>query len=101
MQNLDHLEPHNLIPNGVWTLDGLTRYGEQHKQCPYFTSRRMVQLSLLPKHDRVANMVPADAILQRHHLFVPLPARPQDCRAGIQGALERLHCRIRRSPQHR
>ena len=43
MQNLDHLEPHNLIPNGVWTLDGLTRYGEQHKQCPYFTSRRMVK----------------------------------------------------------
>ena len=42
-QNLDLLEPHNLIPNGVWTLDGLLRYGEQHKQCPYFTSRRMVR----------------------------------------------------------
>ncbi|TPX13243.1 uncharacterized protein E0L32_006443 [Thyridium curvatum] len=41
--NLDLLEPHNLIPNGVWTLDGLLRYGEQHKQCPYFTSRRMMQ----------------------------------------------------------
>ncbi|PMD65263.1 DNA repair helicase [Hyaloscypha bicolor E] len=40
--NLDLLEPHNLIPNGVWTLDGLMRYGEQHKQCPYFTSRRMM-----------------------------------------------------------
>jgi len=45
-QNLDLLEPHNLIPNGVWTLDGLLRYGEQHKQCPYFTSRRMVRHSL-------------------------------------------------------
>lgn len=41
--NLDNLEPHNLIPNGVWTLDGLLRYGEEHKQCPYFTSRRMMQ----------------------------------------------------------
>ncbi|KAI9744961.1 MAG: DNA-dependent ATPase of the nucleotide excision repair factor 4 complex [Claussenomyces sp. TS43310] len=40
--NLDLLEPHNLIPNGVWTLDGIMRYGEQHKQCPYFTSRRMM-----------------------------------------------------------
>ncbi|KAK4040575.1 hypothetical protein C8A01DRAFT_35439 [Parachaetomium inaequale] len=41
--NLDLLEPHNLIPNGIWTLDGLLRYGEQHKQCPYFTARRMMQ----------------------------------------------------------
>ncbi|KEZ43753.1 hypothetical protein SAPIO_CDS3892 [Scedosporium apiospermum] len=42
-QNLDLLEPHNLIPNGVWTLDALLAYGEEHKQCPYFTSRRMMQ----------------------------------------------------------
>ena len=41
--NLDLLEPHNLIPNGVWTLDDLLRYGEEHKQCPYFTARRMMQ----------------------------------------------------------
>lgn len=41
--NLDLLEAHNLIPNGVWTFDGLLRYGEQHKQCPYFTARRMMQ----------------------------------------------------------
>ncbi|CAK7274346.1 TFIIH/NER complex ATP-dependent 5'-3' DNA helicase subunit [Sporothrix epigloea] len=41
--NLDKLEPHSLIPNGVWTLDGLLRYGEEKKQCPYFTSRRMMQ----------------------------------------------------------
>ncbi|OBR03697.1 DNA repair helicase rad15 [Colletotrichum higginsianum IMI 349063] len=41
--NLDLLEPHNLIPNGVWTFDGLLKYGEQHKQCPYFTARRMMQ----------------------------------------------------------
>ncbi|KAK4465975.1 hypothetical protein QBC42DRAFT_260272 [Cladorrhinum samala] len=41
--NLDLLEPHNLVPNGVWTIDGLLRYGEEHKQCPYFTARRMMQ----------------------------------------------------------
>ncbi|KIW05611.1 DNA repair helicase rad15 [Verruconis gallopava] len=41
-ENLDLLEPHNLIPPGVWTLDDLIRYGEQHKQCPYFTARRMM-----------------------------------------------------------
>ncbi|CZR52001.1 probable excision repair protein rhp3 [Phialocephala subalpina] len=40
--NLDLLEPHNLIPNGVWTLDGIMQYGEEKKQCPYFTSRRMM-----------------------------------------------------------
>lgn len=45
-QNLDVLEPHNLIPPGVWTLDGLMQYGEQHKQCPYFTARRMVGSSV-------------------------------------------------------
>lgn len=42
-QNLDLLEPHNLVPNGVWTLDGLLRYGEEQKQCPYFTARRMME----------------------------------------------------------
>ncbi|EGS23598.1 uncharacterized protein CTHT_0002930 [Thermochaetoides thermophila DSM 1495] len=41
--NLDLLEPHNLIPNGIWTLDNLLKYGEEHKQCPYFTARRMLQ----------------------------------------------------------
>jgi DNA excision repair protein ERCC-2 len=41
-ENLDLLEPHNLIPNGVWTFDGIMKYGEQQKQCPYFTARRMM-----------------------------------------------------------
>ncbi|KAK8206655.1 TFIIH/NER complex ATP-dependent 5'-3' DNA helicase subunit [Zalaria obscura] len=41
-ENLDLLEPHNLIPPGVWTLDGMLKYGEQQKQCPYFTARRMM-----------------------------------------------------------
>ena len=41
-QNLDLLEPHNLVPSGVFTLDGMLKYGEQHKQCPYFSVRRMV-----------------------------------------------------------
>ena len=42
-QNLDLLEPHNLVPSGVFTLDGLLKYGEEHKQCPYFSARRMVR----------------------------------------------------------
>ncbi|KAK8236612.1 to 3 [Phyllosticta capitalensis] len=41
-ENLDLLEPHNLIPPGVFTLDDLLKYGEEHKQCPYFTARRMM-----------------------------------------------------------
>ncbi|KAL2855907.1 hypothetical protein BJY01DRAFT_204012 [Aspergillus pseudoustus] len=41
-ENLDLLEPHNLVPPGVFTLDGLLNYGEQHKQCPYFSARRMM-----------------------------------------------------------
>ncbi|KAJ5744862.1 hypothetical protein N7533_009732 [Penicillium manginii] len=40
--NLDLLEPHNLLPPGVFTLDGLLKYGEEHKQCPYFSARRMM-----------------------------------------------------------
>jgi len=40
--NLDLLEPHSLVPSGVFTLDGLLKYGEQHKQCPYFSARRMM-----------------------------------------------------------
>ncbi|KAE8375189.1 hypothetical protein BDV26DRAFT_268418 [Aspergillus bertholletiae] len=41
-ENLDLLEPHNLVPPGVFTLDGLLKYGEEHKQCPYFSARRMM-----------------------------------------------------------
>ncbi|KAL5117421.1 TFIIH/NER complex ATP-dependent 5'-3' DNA helicase subunit [Pleosporales sp. CAS-2024a] len=40
--NLDLLEAHNLVPPGVFTFDGLLKYGEQHKQCPYFSARRMM-----------------------------------------------------------
>ncbi|OMP81579.1 DNA repair helicase rad15 [Diplodia seriata] len=40
--NLDLLEPHNLIPPGVFTFEDVLRYGEEHKQCPYFTVRRMM-----------------------------------------------------------
>ena len=42
-KNLDLLEPHNLVPPGVFTLEGLLKYGEDHKQCPYFSARRMVR----------------------------------------------------------
>ncbi|EMR61496.1 putative dna repair helicase rad15 protein [Eutypa lata UCREL1] len=72
--NLDLLEPHNLVPNGVWTLDDLLRYGEQHKQCPYFTARRMMQYCnviiysyhylLDPKiAERVSKEFPNDSII--------------------------------------
>ncbi|KAI5797980.1 hypothetical protein DFH27DRAFT_561503 [Peziza echinospora] len=41
-ENLYLREPHNLIPAGVYTFDGLLKYGEQEKTCPYFTVRRMM-----------------------------------------------------------
>jgi DNA excision repair protein ERCC-2 len=41
-ENLYELEPHNLIPPGVYTFDDLLKYGEKHKTCPYFTVRRMM-----------------------------------------------------------
>ncbi|KAK9450688.1 uncharacterized protein V1518DRAFT_411444 [Limtongia smithiae] len=40
--NLYELEPHNLIPEGVWTFDSLLQHCEQNRQCPYFTVRRMM-----------------------------------------------------------
>jgi DNA excision repair protein ERCC-2 len=40
--NLNNLEPHNLIPPGVYTFEDLMKYGEQMKTCPYFTVRRMM-----------------------------------------------------------
>lgn len=43
-ENLDLLEPHNLIPNGVYSFEDILRYGEENKQCPYFTARRMMPL---------------------------------------------------------
>lgn len=40
--NLDLKDPHNLVDPGVYTLDGLMRYCEREKICPYFASRRMI-----------------------------------------------------------
>lgn len=74
--NLDLLEPHDLIPNGVWTLDGLMKYGEEHKQCPYFTSRRMV--STLGKVTWNCANHWLDVLLQRHHLLLSLSPGPKD-----------------------
>lgn len=74
--NLDLLEPHDLIPNGVWTLDGLMKYGEEHKQCPYFTSRRMVS-SLRNFNWNCANHY-LDVLLQRHHLLLSLSSGSKD-----------------------
>ncbi|ODQ65593.1 DNA repair helicase [Nadsonia fulvescens var. elongata DSM 6958] len=41
-ENLNDLEPHDLIPQGVFTFDDVLKYGQEHKQCPYFTVRRMM-----------------------------------------------------------
>jgi hypothetical protein len=71
-QNLDLLEPHSLIPNGVWTFEGLLRYGEQHKQCPYFTARRMVSVRY---PEFVTLLIAPDVFLQRHNILLPLPTR--------------------------
>ncbi|CCX33794.1 Similar to DNA repair helicase rad15; acc. no. P26659 [Pyronema omphalodes CBS 100304] len=40
--NLDLLEPHNLVPPGVYTFDSLMKYCEKTTQCPYFSARRMM-----------------------------------------------------------
>lgn len=76
LQNLDLLEPHNLVPPGVFTLDGLLKYGEQHKQCPYFSARRMVRSA---SSARIASLMDVDAFLQCHYLFLPLFTRSEDC----------------------
>lgn len=41
-ENLYDLEPHNLIPHGVYTFEDLLKYCEEIKTCPYFTVRRMM-----------------------------------------------------------
>ncbi|VVT50461.1 uncharacterized protein SAPINGB_P002771 [Magnusiomyces paraingens] len=41
-ENLYNLEPHNLIPAGVYTFEDLINYCESIKTCPYFTVRRMM-----------------------------------------------------------
>lgn len=41
-ENLYELEPHNLIPYGVYTFEDLVKYCSEMKTCPYFTVRRMM-----------------------------------------------------------
>lgn len=90
-QNLDLLEPHNLIPPGVFTLDGLLKYGEEHKQCPYFSARRMVNTLDLRWLRPRTNTLLIDAVLQRYHLLLPLSTRSENRRAGIKGVFKGLH----------
>lgn len=40
-----------------------------------------------------SNTMP-DAVLQRYHLLLPLPPRPEDRRKSLEGILEGLHCGI-------
>lgn len=42
---LGELEPGQLLPQGVFTLDEVKAYGIRHGICPYFAVRRMVRLS--------------------------------------------------------
>lgn len=99
IKNLDLLEPHNLVPTGVFTLDGLTRYGEEHKQCPYFSARRMVcfiPLFVLCLEDMLLTSVRTlDALVQYHHLLVPLPSRPENCRTSLPRAVKGLYRGLR------
>lgn len=44
-EELNNYETGHLIPEGVWTLDDVKKYGQEKGVCPYFTIRRMVSLS--------------------------------------------------------
>ncbi|PLW28350.1 hypothetical protein PCASD_17459 [Puccinia coronata f. sp. avenae] len=48
-EKLGELEPGNLIPRGVWTLEEITAYGHKHGICPYFAVRRMVLATQVSK----------------------------------------------------
>ncbi|TEB31312.1 transcription factor TFIIH complex subunit Rad15 [Coprinellus micaceus] len=41
-ENLGKLDPGNLIPSGIWTLEDVLDYGREKVICPYFTVRRMM-----------------------------------------------------------
>ena len=65
--NLDLLEPHNLVPSCVFTLDGMLKYGEKHKQCPYFSVRRMVGGMIL------LILLPTDRVRCRYAMSLYIP----------------------------
>lgn len=44
-ENLGKLEPGNLIPPGIWTLEDVLEYGRENVVCPYFTVRRMMSFA--------------------------------------------------------
>lgn len=48
-QELGILDPDDLIPKGVWTLDDIKAYGVKQGICPYFAVRRMVNHRCLPQ----------------------------------------------------
>lgn len=41
-ENLSPMDQHDLIPNGVYSFEGLIKYCKENKTCPYFTVRRMI-----------------------------------------------------------
>lgn len=40
---MGNLEPGNLIPAGIWTLEDVLQHGREKGVCPYFSVRRMVE----------------------------------------------------------
>ncbi|KNZ52017.1 uncharacterized protein VP01_372g5 [Puccinia sorghi] len=62
-EKLGELEPGNLIPRGVWTLEEITAYGHQHGICPYFAVRRMMAIL----HLQLAH---ADIIIYSFHYLL-------------------------------
>lgn len=43
-EKLNDLDPHELVPNGVYSFERLVQYCKEQGTCPYFTVRRMMPL---------------------------------------------------------
>jgi len=95
------MEPGSLIPPGIWTLADVLEYGRDKGVCPYFAVRRMVRLRKIFFKFVAVTYLRKDAICGHYHLFFPLPSRPEGRGASVQGDVQRCHCRLRRSSQHR
>ncbi|KAI7952650.1 hypothetical protein MJO29_008281 [Puccinia striiformis f. sp. tritici] len=64
-EKLGELEPGNLIPRGVWTLEEITAHGHQEGICPYFAVRRMVC-----KWFDLSRLAHADIIIYSFHYLL-------------------------------
>ena len=41
-ENMNDMDSHSYVPNGVYSFDGLINYSKEKQICPYFTVRRMI-----------------------------------------------------------